>query len=97
MPKSPARGSAIDARSPSPASKAVCAIARTPNPPFGIHNGPDIAHTGFHAHNWVITRFQPRFFLHGHQHRTYDHRLPTDTTVGRTLVINVHPYRILEL
>lgn len=65
-------------------------------PPFGIHNGPDVAHTGFHAHNWVITRFQPRFFLHGHQHRTYDHRLPTDTTVGGTLVINVHPYRILE-
>jgi len=66
-------------------------------PPFGIHNGPDHAHTGFHAHNWVIRRFRPRLFLHGHQHRSYDHRIPADTRVGDTLVVNVHPYRILEL
>jgi Icc-related predicted phosphoesterase len=66
-------------------------------PPFGVHNGPDHAHTGFHAHNWVIARFKPRLFLHGHQHRTYDHRIPGDTLVNRTLVVNVHPYRILEL
>ena len=66
-------------------------------PPFGIHNGPDHAHTGFHVYNWVIAKFQPHIFLHGHQHRNYNPRQTGDTFVGRTHVINVHPYRILNL
>jgi uncharacterized protein len=66
-------------------------------PPFGIHNGPDLAHTGFHTYNWVIQTFKPRLFLHGHQHRNYNPTQVGETVVDGTLVVNVHPYRILTI
>jgi uncharacterized protein len=66
-------------------------------PPFGIHNGPDLAHTGFHTFNWIIQTFKPKLFLHGHQHRNYDPTQIGETVVEGTLVVNVHPYRLLEL
>jgi uncharacterized protein len=66
-------------------------------PPHGIHNGKDPAHAGFRAYNWLIDTFQPRLFLHGHQHRNYNLQQVGETVVGGTLVVNVHPYRVLEL
>ncbi|MDP3047030.1 MAG: hypothetical protein Q8O07_06075 [Chloroflexota bacterium] len=40
--------------------------------------------------------FRPRYLLHGHQHRNYGPG-PYETMYGRTQVINVHPYRIIEV
>ncbi|MDQ6670484.1 MAG: metallophosphoesterase [Chloroflexota bacterium] len=65
-------------------------------PPRGIHDEPDICHTGFQAFNWLIQRFRPRYHLHGHIH-LYDRRKPTVTRVGATEVINVYPFRELTL
>jgi Icc-related predicted phosphoesterase len=64
--------------------------------PRGIHDQPDRAHTGFDAFNWLIKTFQPRYHLHGHIH-LYDRRTETVTRVGQTEVINVYPFRELEL
>lgn len=69
----------------------------THSPPFGIHDGPDHAHTGFHAFNWLIEQFKPRLFLHGHQHRNYAPLQTAETCMGETRVINIQPYRILEI
>jgi Icc-related predicted phosphoesterase len=66
-------------------------------PPFGIHNGDDLAHTGFQTFNWIIQTFKPRLFLHGHQHRNYNASQTGETVVDGTLVVNVHPYRLLEI
>jgi uncharacterized protein len=71
-------------------------ILVTHAPPRGIHDKPDRCHTGFSAYNWLIKRFQPRYHLHGHIH-LYDRRTPTVTRVGETEVINVYPFRELEL
>ncbi len=67
------------------------------SPAYGIHDATDHAHIGFRALNWLIETFKPRFMLHGHQHRNYSPRQVGETLVGDTQVINVHPYRILEL
>lgn len=66
-------------------------------PAYGIHDGPDHAHTGFEAYNWLITRFKPRFLLHGHQHRSYAPLQSGDTFINGTHVVNVHPWRIIEV
>jgi Icc-related predicted phosphoesterase len=63
----------------------------------GIHDGSDLAHVGFAAFNWLARLAKPRLWLHGHQHRSYSPMQPRETRLGETLVINVHPYRILEL
>jgi Icc-related predicted phosphoesterase len=71
-------------------------VLLTHAPPRGIHDEPDRCHTGFDAFNWLIQAFQPRFHLHGHIH-LYDQRKTTVTRVGETDVINVYPFRELEL
>lgn len=65
-------------------------------PPRGIHDQPDRCHTGFDAFNWLIDRFRPRYHLHGHVH-LYDRRTTTVTRAGSTDVINVYPFRELDL
>jgi Icc-related predicted phosphoesterase len=65
-------------------------------PPKGIHDRPDRCHTGFDAFNWLIRAFKPRYHLHGHIH-LYDRRAATITRVGATEVVNVYPFRELDL
>lgn len=67
----------------------------THSPPFGINDGPDAAHVGFQAFNFLIRRFKPRLLLHGHKH-VYT-GAPPSTQVGATRVVNVFPYQLIEL
>ena len=68
----------------------------THSPPLGIHDGKDNAHIGFRTFLRLMQIFKPRYLLHGHQHRNYGPG-PCETHCGTTTVINVHPYRILEI
>jgi Icc-related predicted phosphoesterase len=70
-------------------------ILITHAPPRGIHDAPDVAHTGFDAFLRLMDRFRPRYLLHGHSH-VYRNDTPTITRYGRTQVINVYPYRVIE-
>ena len=70
-------------------------ILITHSPPFGIHDGPDRCHVGFHALLKLMDWCRPRYLIHGHCHN-YDRLRPSVTTYGRTLVVNAHPYRVLE-
>lgn len=65
-------------------------------PPQGIHDRPDLAHSGFRAFRTIIRYFRPRYFLHGHIH-VYRQDVQRVTRVEDTTVINVYPYRLLEL
>ncbi|MER2598500.1 MAG: metallophosphoesterase [Caldilineales bacterium] len=71
-------------------------ILLTHSPPAGIHDGPDRAHLGFDAFLWLMRRFQPRYLLHGHKH-VYRHDEVVETRYGATQVINVYPWRVLEI
>jgi len=66
------------------------------SPPLGIHDVPTAAHTGFRAFLYLMRVFRPRYLLHGHRHKNYGAG-PTETRWGVTTVINVHPYRVLEV
>jgi len=66
------------------------------SPPFGIHDKPDRAHTGFRSFLTFMRYFQPRYLLHGHIH-LYRNNETTQTRYHATEVINVYPYRLLEL
>ena len=72
-------------------------ILVTHAPPYGIHDAADLAHTGFRAFEWLIRAAKPRFHLHGHQHRSYAPMSGHETTVNGTTVINVHPFRIIDV
>ena len=67
------------------------------SPPRGIHDDDDRAHVGFSVFRDFILTFKPRYFLHGHTLVYKGNILPPITMVGTTTVINVYPYRILEI
>jgi Icc-related predicted phosphoesterase len=68
----------------------------THSPPFGIHDKPDPAHTGFRSFLTFMDYFKPRYLLHGHIH-LYRNNETTQTRYGETEVINVYPFKILDL
>jgi Icc-related predicted phosphoesterase len=67
------------------------------SPPLGIHDEKDPAHVGFLAFRDFIRVFKPRYFLHGHTLVYKSNLLPPVTKVGATTVINIYPYRLLEV
>ncbi|HXF86623.1 MAG TPA: metallophosphoesterase [Anaerolineales bacterium] len=72
-------------------------ILVTHSPPFGIHDENTEAHQGIKAFNWLIRVAKPRYHLHGHTHFFRRNIQPSETILNETKIINVFPYRILEV
>jgi Icc-related predicted phosphoesterase len=72
-------------------------IVVTHAPPRGFHEGGDLAHQGLEAFRWLMDKYRPRFFLHGHQHLNYAPFQERVTRVGKTTLINTFGYYILEV
>jgi Icc-related predicted phosphoesterase len=70
-------------------------ILITHAPPLGIHDGQDLPHRGFQVFLWFMRRFRPRYLLHGHRH-IYG-RETWQSRYDETEVINIHPFRVIEL
>lgn len=70
-------------------------ILVTHSPPFGVHDGGDLAHRGFKAFISFVRNFKPRYLLHGHSH-VYRRTDVTRTRLGETEILNVYPYRVIE-
>lgn len=60
----------------------------THSPARGLNDGNDLAHRGFECFNDLLDEYQPKWFVHGHVHLTYDAKLPRVCTRGVTTVIN---------
>ncbi len=67
------------------------------SPPRGIHDDSDPAHVGFNVFTSFIHTFKPRYFLHGHPMVYKSNLIPPVTQVGPTTVINVYPFRQIEI
>jgi len=72
-------------------------ILITHSPPFGIHDEETEAHTGLKAINWLIRMARPRYHFHGHTHFYRRNLNPSETNSKGTKIINVHPYKVLEI
>ena len=68
----------------------------THSPPLGIHDRPDLPHTGFKVFLQFMRIFRPRYLLHGHIH-LYRQDTVRVTQFEDTRVINVYPYRLLDI
>ncbi|MBN1217640.1 MAG: metallophosphoesterase [Anaerolineae bacterium] len=66
------------------------------SPPYGIHNGEDHTHIGFEAFLWLMKVFKPRYLIHGHRH-LYNPCEVTETKFMDTQVINIYPFKILDI
>lgn len=68
----------------------------THSPPRGIHEGPDRVHQGFVALRNLIHWSRPRVMVHGHSH-IHANVDESETILEKTRVVNVFPYRLVEL
>ena len=68
----------------------------THSPPFGIHDRPDLPHTGFKVFLSFLRLFRPRYHLHGHIH-IYRQDEVRESRFEETTVVNVYPYKVLEI
>ncbi|MEX2030776.1 MAG: metallophosphoesterase [Anaerolineales bacterium] len=65
-------------------------------PPRGIHEGPDRVHRGFVAFRNLVRSARPRLMVHGHSH-IHANVDESQTMLDGTRVVNVFPYRNLEI
>ncbi len=65
-------------------------------PPRGVHDAFDLPHIGFDAFHFLLRAARPRLLLHGHT--AYNRNLdPSESLVLSTKVVNVNPYRLVDL
>lgn len=72
-------------------------ILITHSPPFGIHDEDSQAHQGLKAINWLLRLTRPRYHFHGHTHFHRRNISPSETYMGITRIVNIYPYKILEV
>lgn len=65
-------------------------------PPLHVHDGQDLPHLGFAAFRSFLQTYRPLVMLHGHSHSNRNLET-TQTRLRDTLVINVFPYRVVDL
>jgi Icc-related predicted phosphoesterase len=65
-------------------------------PPRGVGDREDLAHHGYEALRPFLSFFKPPIQVHGHIH-LYDRTVQSVHQFGETQVVNVFPYRVIEL
>ncbi len=72
-------------------------VVVTHAPPRHVHDSEDLCHRGFRSFRWLIDKYQPNFFIHGHIHRHFSDPSERVTLVDATQVVNTYGYNILEI
>jgi len=57
-------------------------------PVAGYGDLPNMAHKGFECFRDFIDAYHPRYWIHGHVHKSYDHTMERVHTHGDTTIIN---------
>lgn len=71
-------------------------ILLTHAPAYQLNDFDSPCHQGFEAFRALLDKYQPRYFVHGHIHRSYGMKIPQVTPYGSTTVINACGYYIFD-
>jgi uncharacterized protein len=72
-------------------------IVITHAPPRHVHDGPDRCHRGFNSFHWLIQKYSPMYFIHGHIHADFSDPSQRTTVVNQTRVINTYGFHIFDI
>jgi Icc-related predicted phosphoesterase len=72
-------------------------VVVTHAPPRNIHDAEDLCHRGFKTFRWLMDKYQPDYFIHGHIHRHFSDPTERITQVNATKVVNTYGYNLLEI
>jgi Icc-related predicted phosphoesterase len=62
---------------------------------LGIGDDKDKCHEGFKVFNWLMDKYSPKYFFHGHTHLSYNNSQRV-STYKDTTVVNAYGYYVLE-
>ena len=71
-------------------------VVVTHAPPRHIHDAEDLCHRGFKTFRWLIDRYRPACFLHGHIHTIFSDPSQRITLINGTRVINSYGHYYFE-
>lgn len=71
-------------------------ILLTHSPARHLNDFDSLSHRGFECFNDLISKYKPKYFVHGHIHKNYGRNIPQRTVFGETIVINACDYCIFE-
>ena len=72
-------------------------ILVTHSPARHLNDLESLAHRGFECFLPLLRRYEPRFFIHGHIHRSYGIHIPQTCVFGKTTVINACDSCVVEI
>ena len=72
-------------------------ILLTHAPARGVNDFDSLSHRGFQCFRELLDKYKPRYFVHGHIHRTYGPHIPQRSQYGATEVINAYERCVIEL
>ena len=72
-------------------------IILTHAPAFGYGDEDNLAHRGFECFLPMMDRYQPKYLVHGHVHKSYGHDLQRELSYGETTIVNCSGKYIIEL
>ena len=72
-------------------------ITITHAPPRHIHDGEDLCHRGFKCFRWLINKYQPQYFIHGHIHRDFSDPAERISLENTTQVVNTYGFHLFEI
>ena len=58
------------------------------SPAKGLTDGEDLPHTGFSVFKEIMTKYTPKYFVHGHVHKAYGHEFKRYDKFGNTIIVN---------
>lgn len=61
-----------------------------------LNDFDSLSHRGFECFNYVLKKYKPKYFVHGHIHKNYGRNIPQRSKYGDTEVINAYDYCIFE-
>lgn len=71
-------------------------ILVTHAPARHINDTDSLSHRGFECFGSLIERYHPKYFVHGHIHRSYGIDIPQRIKSGETTIINAFEYCVFE-
>ena len=63
----------------------------------GVGDAEDLAHRGFASLKDAVEKYHPRYYVHGHVHKSYDFRFQRERQLGDTTVINAWMSYVIEI
>ena len=72
-------------------------IVITHAPPRHVHDGPDRCHRGFESFHWLIQKYTPMYFIHGHIHADFTDPAQRMTVMSQTRVVNTYGFFMIEI